>query len=75
MCTAKLKRCSKKKRKTKAGINNISEIKWIEHYRDLWFDSEELARNDDNLLAPEVDLITDEEFQESLTRMKNRKAA
>lgn len=64
-----------KEEKDKAGINNIREIKWIYHYRDLWFNSEESARNDDNLLAPEVDLITDEELQESLTRMKNRKAA
>jgi hypothetical protein len=36
----------KKKKIYKARINNISEEKWIEHHKELWYDPRENMKNE-----------------------------
>jgi hypothetical protein len=40
---------SLQKEKDKAHINNISEGKWVEHYRELWYVPEEDREDRDDI--------------------------
>ena len=60
-------------------INNIEDQKWINHYNNLWCTNSPHNNNDEpettiTSLAG-IDEISDEELEQSLKSMKNRKAA
>jgi hypothetical protein len=59
-------------------INNIEDKNWIKHYKNLWCTNS--PQNDDELEATStpsegMDEISDEELEQSLKLIKNRKAA
>ena len=60
-------------------INNIEDQKWINHYKKLWCTNSSHNDNDEpqTTTAPlaGIDEISDEELEQSLKSMKNRKAA
>jgi len=59
-------------------INNIEDQKWINHYKDLWCTNSLQNDNDDpettSATSTGIDEISDEELEQSLKSMKNRKA-
>jgi hypothetical protein len=59
-------------------INNIEDQKWIEHYKSLWCLNSLKSNIDEPETTPtplaEIDEISDEELEQSLKSMKNRKA-
>jgi hypothetical protein len=60
-------------------INTVEDQKRIEHYKNLWFSTSPQNNNDKPETAPtqseEIDEISDEELEQSMKSMKNRKAA
>ena len=60
-------------------INNIEDKKWIQHYKNMWCTNSPENNNDgpDTTSTPlaEIDEISDEELEQSMKSMKNRKAA
>jgi hypothetical protein len=64
-----------KEEKDKAKINNTPKGEWVEHDKELWYDSKENIKiEEDKNLKNEIDLITVEELQNSLEKIKNKKA-
>jgi hypothetical protein len=59
-------------------INNIEDKKWINHYKNLWYMNSLQNDNDEpeTTLTPSTEIveISDEELEQSLKSMKNRKA-
>ena len=60
-------------------INNIEDQKWIQHYKNLWCTNSPKNDNDgpETTSTPlaEIDETSDEELEQSLKSMRNRKAA
>jgi len=60
-------------------INNLEDQKWINHYTNLWCTNSLHNDNDEpeTTTTPSagIDEISDEELEQSLKSMKNRKAA
>jgi hypothetical protein len=60
-------------------IINTENQKWIEHYKSLWCSKSPQNKNNEPETTPtpsaEIDEISDEELEQSLKSMKNRKAA
>jgi len=60
-------------------INNIDDQKWINHYKNLWCTNSPHNNNDEpeTTTTPSAGIyeISDEELEQSLKSMKNRKAA
>jgi len=60
-------------------INNVEDQKWIEHCESLWCSNSPQNNNNEPKTSPtplaEIDEISDEELEQSLKSMKNRKAA
>ena len=60
-------------------INNTEDQKWIENYKSLWCSNSAQNNNDEPETIPtplaEMDEMSDEELEQSLKSMKNRKAA
>jgi hypothetical protein len=73
-----LKHLNRKDRDT-IEINPIEDQKWIEHYKNLWCSNSPQNNNDEPGTTPtpseDTDEISDEELEQSLNSMKNRKAA
>jgi endonuclease/exonuclease/phosphatase family metal-dependent hydrolase len=69
-----------KTEKDTARLNVVSKDRWIQHYKDLWFDGnfQDTPIEGTNLSRDEidqaVDLITLEELERMLVKAKNRKA-
>lgn len=64
-----------KTEKDTAGINVIQENQWIEHYKNLWTNKDEIYDEEENEKEKqEVDPLTLEELQGVLRKAKNRKA-
>ena len=60
-------------------INNMEDQKWIEQYKSLWCTKSPQNNNDEPETTPtpltERDEISDEELEQSLKSLRNRKAA
>jgi hypothetical protein len=60
-------------------INNIEDQKWIENYKSLWCSNSPQNNDDEPETTPtpsvEIDEISDEELEQCLKSMKNRKAS
>ena len=60
-------------------MNNTDDQKWIHHYKNLWCTNSPHNDNDEPETTTNrsagIDEISDEELEQSLKSMKNRKAA
>ena len=60
-------------------INNMEDQKWIEQYKSLWCTKSPQNNNDEPETTPtpltERDEISDQELEQSLKSLRNRKAA
>ena len=60
-------------------VNNLEDQKCVEHYKSLWCTNSSPNDNDDpestSTPPTEIDEISDEELEQSLKSLKNRKAA
>jgi len=60
-------------------MNNIEDQKWIKHYKNLWYMNSPQNDNDEqettSTPSAGIDEISDEELEQSLKSMRNRKAA
>jgi hypothetical protein len=67
----------KRTNKDNIEINNIEDQKWINHYNNLWCTISPHNDNDEpettTTQSAGIDKIADEEIEQSLKSMKNRK--